>query len=210
MNFFEVSSLRKSLLSAPKSQRFLRFAIAMFNVDPRTGSDFREKTKQCLVNFAWSFSLALSPQNVIEVTDGQSLSVPMISAIASVIAMASLAMPATTQAVSFGKCWVFQLKAGLGCQRLTWEVLIWDSAFPDFQRVRRHNFTNQGATSQAKMFDRFAATKGQWKCKSSGYHLWSSTGVSETLRSRAHGRRHCAEFVFLRLQLKEIAVIKLS
>ena len=60
-----------------------------------------------MVNFAWSFSLAFSPQNVIEVIDGQSLSTPMISAIASVIAMASLAMPVTIQAVTFGKCWFF-------------------------------------------------------------------------------------------------------
>ena len=50
---------------------------------------------------------AFPPPNIIEVIDGQSLSTPMISAIASVIAMASLAMPVTTQAVSFGKCWFF-------------------------------------------------------------------------------------------------------
>ena len=42
------------------------------------------------------------------------------------------------------------------------------------------------------MFDWLATTKGQWKRKSSGYHLWSSTGVSATLSSRLH----CAEFVF--------------
>ena len=35
------------LLSAPKSQRFLRFAIAMPIADPRNRSDFRDKRKQC-------------------------------------------------------------------------------------------------------------------------------------------------------------------
>ena len=34
-------------LSAPKSQRFLRFAIAMPIADHRNRSDFREKRKQC-------------------------------------------------------------------------------------------------------------------------------------------------------------------
>ena len=36
-------------LSAPKSQRFLRFAIAMPTVDPRNRSDFRDKRKQCCI-----------------------------------------------------------------------------------------------------------------------------------------------------------------
>ena len=35
-------------LSAPKSQRFLRFAIAMPIADPRNRSDFGDKRKQCL------------------------------------------------------------------------------------------------------------------------------------------------------------------
>ena len=36
-------------LSAPKSQRFLRFAIAMPIADHRNRSDFPDKTKQCCV-----------------------------------------------------------------------------------------------------------------------------------------------------------------
>ena len=36
-------------LSAPKSQRFLRFAIAMPIADPEIASDFRDKTKQCCI-----------------------------------------------------------------------------------------------------------------------------------------------------------------
>ena len=36
-------------LSAPKSQRFLRFAIAMPIADPRNRSDFRDKRKQCCI-----------------------------------------------------------------------------------------------------------------------------------------------------------------
>ena len=34
-------------LSAPKSQRFLRFAIAMPITDPRNRGDFQDKRKQC-------------------------------------------------------------------------------------------------------------------------------------------------------------------
>ena len=34
-------------LSAPKSQRFLRFAVAMPIADPEIASDFQDKTKQC-------------------------------------------------------------------------------------------------------------------------------------------------------------------
>ena len=37
------------LLSAPKSQRFLRSAIAMPIADPRNRSDFRDKRKQCCI-----------------------------------------------------------------------------------------------------------------------------------------------------------------
>ena len=36
-------------LSAPKSQRFLRFAIAMPIADLRNRSDFRDKRKQCCI-----------------------------------------------------------------------------------------------------------------------------------------------------------------
>ena len=49
LSFFEASSLRKSLFSAPKLQRFLRFAIAMPIVDPKTRSDFRDTREQCCV-----------------------------------------------------------------------------------------------------------------------------------------------------------------
>ena len=37
------------LLSAPKSQRFLQFAIAMPIADPRNRSDFRDKREQCCI-----------------------------------------------------------------------------------------------------------------------------------------------------------------
>ena len=36
-------------LSAPKSQRFLQFAIAMPIADPRNRCDFGDKTKQCCI-----------------------------------------------------------------------------------------------------------------------------------------------------------------
>ena len=36
-------------LSAPKSQRFLRFAIAIPIADPRNRSDFGDKRKQCCI-----------------------------------------------------------------------------------------------------------------------------------------------------------------
>ena len=36
-------------LSAPKSQRFSRFSIAMPIADPRNCSDFRDKGKQCCI-----------------------------------------------------------------------------------------------------------------------------------------------------------------
>ena len=81
---------------------------------------------------------------------------------------------------------------------------------PEFQRVRGHNFRNQGTKFQAKMFDWLATTKGQWKRKSSGYHFWSLTGVSATLRSHAHSRLLCAEFVFAASAAQETEVIKLS
>ena len=41
----------RAQLSAPKSQRFLRFAIAMPIADPRNRSDFRDKRKQyCILS----------------------------------------------------------------------------------------------------------------------------------------------------------------
>ena len=40
-------------LSAPKSQRFLRFAIAMPIADPKNRSDFRNKRKQCCIAILW-------------------------------------------------------------------------------------------------------------------------------------------------------------
>ena len=46
---FKISGLCPLNLSAPKSQRFLRFAIAMPIANPRNGSDFRDKRKQCCV-----------------------------------------------------------------------------------------------------------------------------------------------------------------
>ena len=53
------------------------------------------------------------------------------------------------------------------------------------------------------MFDRLATAKGQWKPQ----ELWISPlefdrSLSD-LRSRAHSQLHCAEFVFLCLQLKK-------
>ena len=55
-------------LSAPKSQRFLRFAIAMPIADPRNRSDLRNKTKQCciaIIRVRWKVASDLRSRTAI-------------------------------------------------------------------------------------------------------------------------------------------------
>ena len=59
---------------------------------------------------------AFPPQNVIEVTDGQSLSTPMISAIASCDCDGQPGDASDDTSCHFWKMLVFYLKGGLGCQ----------------------------------------------------------------------------------------------